>query len=296
MDLKNHLEKLNYFYAIAKSGSMKRAAEEIFITQPSLTKSIKILEEVVSAPLFNRNPKGVTLTTEGEILIQFCHSFFGALSDVEQKLKHPTEDFAGKLRIGTYDSIGVYFWPKFLKTFLSNYPLIDLELSTGRSIEMQKKLENNELDLILVIEPKASSKIKTIILNSDSFKLYESTKPKKTYQDFKEAPLILMPSAVAGPNNLEEALHSYGLGERKLYKTSSLESAKELIINGIGIGLLPQLVAKPPLKRSLIEQVSLKGIPKSGIGEHSIGAAFHKDKMNSLVLKELIKNLQDIVW
>ena len=159
MNLTDHLEKLKYFHEVARLGTLKQASETVFISQPSLTKSIKILEEVIESPLFIRMPRGMKLTHEGELLYSYTQKLFASIADMEQKLSHPEDPMAGSLRIGTYDSIGTYFWPKFLKSFLNRYKKLEIELTTGRSSEMQTQLEAGKLDLILIVDPKASENI-----------------------------------------------------------------------------------------------------------------------------------------
>jgi DNA-binding transcriptional LysR family regulator len=294
MYLNDHLEKLKYFYEIARLGSFKKAAESISITQPSLTKSIKILEDAVENPLFKRLPRGVALTQQGEILYKFCHELFASIANLEHKLAHPKNPMAGTLRVGTYDSIGIYFWPSFLKNFLPKYPLLNLEITTARSQHMQHKLEEGLIDFALIIEPKANAHIATEIIQKDTFKLYTTTHKKKTYKNLKEAPLILMESAIAGIQSLDDVLNSYGLGERQLYKTSSLESVKALTLSGLGIGLLPQMVAKDSLRKKLLIEQKLPHIPAKGIGEHNIGIAYQKGRKDSPLITTLTEHIKKL--
>lgn len=292
MKLIDHLEKLKYFYEVARLGSLKKASESVYISQPSLTKSIKILEDVVGSPLFIRLPRGMSLTKEGEILHSHCQKLFASVTNMEHELTYPDDPFAGSLRIGTYDSIAIYFWPKFLQKFLMKYKKLDIDLSTGRSSMMQEKLDSGALDLILIVDPKATQNIEVEILKKDSFKLYQTTKSRKVFKTIEEAPIIAMPMASAGIQSIKDLLHKSGLGDRKIYSTSSLESAKELTINGIGIGLLPQMVASSSIESSKISEVKLKNFPKSGVGHHSIGIAYHTYRKDSVLLRELISAIK----
>ncbi len=293
MKLTDHLEKLNYFYEVARLGSLKKASESVYISQPSLTKSIKILEDVVGVPLFTRLPRGMKLTKEGEILKEHCQKLFASISDMEQELTYPDDPLAGSLRIGTYDSIGIYFWPKFLQGFLTQHKNLDIDLRTGRSSEMQNALETGLIDLAVIVNPVESLNTHVDILKKDSFKLYETTSKRKVYQDKKNAPLIAMPTATTGIQSIKDILHKSGLGERKVYVTSSLESVKELTLNGIGIGLLPQMVAKSSLEHKKLNEIKLKGFPTKGIGEHTIGIIHHNFRRDSHLIKEIVKAIKD---
>lgn len=297
MYLRDHLEKLNHFYEVARQGSIKEAARVLNLTQPSVTKSIKILEEAVGKALFVRKPRGVILTHEGELLNQYCHTLFSQLEDIEHKLLAPNDPMAGSIKVGTYDSIAIYFWPNFLKRFLKKYKNLDLELTTNRSHQIQKMVEEGELDLGLIIEPRPSNSLEVINLMEDSFFLYASSKMNNKDIESTDTPLIYMSDAVAGhqKGRLEHLLGEE-ITTRKHFMTSSLESTKELVLNGLGVGLLPELVAKQLLEKNKIKKVKVKSFPKSGVGKHSIGLVFPAHQKSSKTLFGLIDEIQSEDW
>ena len=291
MKLNEHLEKLRYFYEVANCKSMRRASEKVFITQPSLSKSIKLLEEVVGSELFIRLPRGVKLTEEGAILYKYCHELFNSLENLELKLEHGNDPMAGSLRIGTYDSIGIYFWPDFLRSFIPEYPNLSLEISTGRSSDMQEKLLNGEVDIALIINPKAHKQLEIRNIYEDSFKFYELAKGKKVYADLEEAPLITMPDSFSAAASLDEVLSKMGNIKRKTYQTSSLESAKELCLKGLGIGLLPELVVHSLMAQKKVKEVKV-GKGTKGLFPHKISAAFHKSRKKSVLVNQVIDSIE----
>ncbi len=292
--IKYHLEKLIYFFEIAKLGSINAASKELNITQPSLTKSIKILESAIGQKLFTRLPRGMKVTEHGEILLNYCHDFFARINELELALSNPKDPYAGSLRVGTYDSIAIYFWPKFLKIFLKKYPKIELELTTGRSKEIQLKIEKGQLDIGLIIEPTPSPYVENIILKKDSFLFYKSTKNNNLFKSDKTSPLIYMADAHMGAKGqVIQNLINSSKNNRKIYKTSSLESAKELAINGLGISLLPTLVAQEEVKKNNLKKISLESFPTKKHTEHSIGIVYSKHRKSSIILQELINNLKE---
>lgn len=300
MNLKDHLEKLPYFFEVAKTGSIRQAAEKLFITQPSITKSIKILEETVGKNLFTRQPRGMILTQEGEILLKYCYQLFSHLNDVEKSLESPDDPMAGSIKVGTYDSIAIYFWPQFLRTFLAKYPKLDLQLTTNRSHTIQQMVEKGELDLGLIIEPEETSQSRVSILAKDQFRFYKAAKVKPIYKSVQDAPLIYMPDAMAGKDHAVldkfigrlESTDSQGV-QRKLYQTSSLESVKELTLSGIGLGLLPRLVATSEISKGTLKEVKPTSFKGKTVGEHQIGLVFSKHRENSPVLLRLIEELKE---
>lgn len=297
MYLQDHLEKLVYFHEVAKKGSIVGASKSLNLTQPSVTKAIKILEEAVQSALFYRKARGVALTPQGEILFKYCGAFFNQLADLEKKMLEPDDPLAGVVRVGTYDSIAIYFWPKFLKDFMVDYPSIDIELSTNRSSVVQSKVESGELDVGLIIEPAPSKYLDVKILAKDVFQLYCSTDIQFDEDLKQNIPLIYMPDALSGKSkkglkyllNIEHVF-------KKQFKTSSLETTKELLINGLGVGLLPSIVAKDAVSRKLIKPLSVKGFPTSGVGEHQIGLVYSKEKAHTGAVQVLLDQLKKRKW
>lgn len=215
-NLKDHLEKLEYFCAIAHEGSFRRAAQRLHISQPSLTRAVSILECVIGKPLFIRNRQRILLTSEGKILMKFCDELLCGLSDLEQKLTHPEDPLSGVIRIGTYDSIAIYFWPDFLKYLNAQYPAIKLELKTGRSAALTQDLIAGQVDFTVTIEPHLHANFEIIELYRDVFDFYQSPhlKPKET----KNLPLILMADALStSGETLEESLLKNGIGFEKKF-------------------------------------------------------------------------------
>ncbi len=287
MDLLSHLEKLNYFYQTAEAGSIKKAAEIIHISQPSLTRSIKVLEEVIGEELFVRSHLGVSLTQRGHILHNYCKGLFHSLDDLSIRLESPEDIYSGSLRIGTYDSIAIYFWPKFLKNFFKKFPNIKLSLSTGRSLEIQEKLIKNELDLILIVNPKSNESVRTVDLYTDNFQLFKSEElSKKIIND--QTPIIYMQTDDVSETTIRLLT---GMNENPLFSTSSIEAVKELVLSGVGIGFLPIRVAKDLVDSKKLSPYKIKGKNLS-FGSHAIGLAYHQNGEDSETLQMLISEIK----
>ncbi|OUS00155.1 hypothetical protein A9Q84_02945 [Halobacteriovorax marinus] len=294
--LKEHLEKLHYFYEIAKAGSFNKASRTLFITQPSLTKSIKVLEESIQIKLFLRTPKGVILSEEGKLLFEYCVELFYKLDEVEGLLLNKNDPMNATVRIGTYDSLAIYFWPKFIKHISKKYPNLNIQLSTNRSHTILSELENGVYDLALTVDPK---KVKNIISKSsinDHFKFYTTTNSEiADYSDLAIAPIIYMPQAIQNlSSEFKQNLKSL-IENRKVYETSSLESAKALAINGIGIALLPSLVASYDVSKKNLVAINIKSTIPLKRSEHSISISYSKFKENSDLIQKLVVEISSFI-
>lgn len=301
MSLNDHLEKLPYFITIAKLGSFQAAAQALFLTQPTLSKSIKILEASIGKPLFHRHAKGVQLTAEGEILYREGVKVLQLMQSVSKELKHPQDPLSGTLRIGTYDSILIYFWAEFLKKFSKRHPRLKFEIKTMRSADVQKSLQNNELDFAFIISPKPASELVISSLQKDCFYFFESTARHKSYESLHDAPLIYMEQAF-GQNRevFDEILQHVTLNDksqRQIYLVSSLESVKELCLNGLGIGILPRFVASKEIKTKKLQMAKLTQTKwDRGFGEHDLSIAYKTRWGQSATLQDLIAQMKLHSW
>jgi len=141
------------FYYVAKFKSVSKASEELFITQPAVSRSIKILEEKLDCKLFIRTSKGVFLTTEGEILFTYVEMALNFFFLGEKKLKQVKGLHEGELSIGVGDSICRHYLLPFLKKFNSDNPGITIHITNQKSFEIVNMLKSGEIDLGLVNLP-----------------------------------------------------------------------------------------------------------------------------------------------
>ena len=142
----NHME---YIYAIYQEKSFTRAAEKLYISQPSLSLTIKKIENDIGYPIFERCGKEVTLTPIGEKYIKAIedimkiHSRLAAEVDDILKLKQ------GNVTIGSTTFIATYLLPGILKKFKDKYPNIAVGIVVNQSLELENMLENGEIDIII---------------------------------------------------------------------------------------------------------------------------------------------------
>lgn len=291
MYLKDHIEKIQYFYAVAQEGNISKASRTLGLSQPSVTKAIKVLEDVIGYELFIRQPRGMKLTAKGEILYQFGHQFFAQLTQIEQDLAKSEEAMDVTLKVGTYDSIAQYFWPDFLNSLLKKYPNLKIELISDRSHRIEEMVKSSQLDLGLIVNPTKKEGLIYDLFDTDSFSLYEGNKKLALYKDYLEAPLIYMPGSLNNDPDLErdqlvKAIKNFN--QKQVYKTSSLETAKALCLKGLGLALLPSNVAAEEIKAKKLTQIQYSNFPKAGLVKHNIEFVYSKYRDQSIAIKNII--------
>jgi len=155
------------FLSVAENLSFSKAAEELFISQPAVTKHIRELENKLDIALFERKGNKIYLTEAGKITYDFFTRIKQQYRELEFELGRLSDAFIGSLRIGCSSTISQYYIPKVLAAFYKRYPKIELFVFNGNSFEMEQKLLVNEIDLALVENESSRSDIRYIDFGND---------------------------------------------------------------------------------------------------------------------------------
>lgn len=143
------------FYTVAKTKNISKAAKELYISQPAISKSIQKLEDSLGCELFRRSSRGVILTEEGELLFTHVSSAFETLSLGEDKLKNSLELGVGHLKIGVSSTLCKYILLPYLKEFTKKYPHINISITCQSTNETLQLLEENKIDIGLIGRPES---------------------------------------------------------------------------------------------------------------------------------------------
>lgn len=146
------LHQLRVFETVARNGSFTRAAEELSITQPTVSSQVKQLTKTVGLPLFEQIGKSLYLTDAGNELLVTCQDVFEKLENFEMKLADLKGTKQGKLRLAVITT-AKYFIPRLLGSFCQKYPGIDVALKVTNHHEIQQRMLNNQDDLYIVSQP-----------------------------------------------------------------------------------------------------------------------------------------------
>lgn len=147
------LSSYRIFYTVANTGNISKAAKELYISQPAISKSIQKLEESVGCRLFSRSSRGVVLTDEGKLLYDHVSTAFETLTLGEEKLKRSIELGVGHLKIGVSSTLCKHLLLPCLKEFIRQNPHISISISCQSTNETLRLLEENKIDIGLVGKP-----------------------------------------------------------------------------------------------------------------------------------------------
>lgn len=263
------------FLTVAENLSFSKAAEELFISQPSVTKHIKELESKLNIALFERKGNKIYLTEAGTLTYNHLKSIRQLYRELEFDIERLNDSFKGTLRIGASSTISQYLIPKVIAAFYKRYPKIELYLLNGNSFEMEQKLLENEIDMALVENEASQSNIKYIDFLDDE--IIAVTGSNSVYAkrklipiaDLQEIPIVLREK---GSGTLQVIQHSLLKQDLILDKLNiiihlgSTEAIKNFLTDFDGIALVSE--------KSIEKELRLKEIVKINIKNMSLNRKF----------------------
>ena len=146
----SNLNNYVIFYTVAKAGNISKAANQLYISQPAISKSISKLEAELGTALFARSSKGVTLTEEGQVLYEYVERAFDSLNMGEENLKNYKELGIGHLRIVFSTSLCKLILLDYLKDFIKENPNIKFIIDCHSTLNTIKLLKNDDIDIGLI--------------------------------------------------------------------------------------------------------------------------------------------------
>ncbi len=147
------LRQLEYFCALARSGSFTRAADDLGISQPSLSEQIAKLEQGLGAPLFERLSRRIELTPLGEAILGKAQALVEDAAALSEQFERAREGVRGPLRVGAIPTILPYFLAPILRNFIDTYPDVDLHVREGMTSELVEQVLEGLIDVALVSLP-----------------------------------------------------------------------------------------------------------------------------------------------
>jgi DNA-binding transcriptional LysR family regulator len=288
-----NLELYRVFYTVAKCGSLTKAAEELYISQPAVSQAIKQLENQLGGKLFNRTHKGMELSeTGGKQIFPMVEKALKLLDDAESKYIELKDTATGIVRICASDTVSTHFLLPFVKKYHEKYPSVNLILQNCTSSETIELLKNNKGDVGFVNLPLDDSDINlssTVMQLHDTFvasdkfsELFGQTIDLKRLQDY---PLLMLELSTATRQAIVSFAHSQGIHLHPEIELASLELMTELAKNGIGIACIPKEFVSHELSEGSIKEIKTN----PALPSRAIGLALPKNGNLTFAVKEFIK-------
>jgi len=257
------------FMAVAEKLSFSKAAEDLFISQPAVTKHIKELENKLNTALFDRKGNKIYLTQAGKVAYQHLKQIREQYGEMEFELGRLSDSHRGLLQIGASSTISQYVIPAVLAAFHHRYPQIKLDLFNGNSFEMERKLLNNEIDLALVENDSSQANIRYTDFMNDEIVVVAAAnqligrQKSLSVTDLKEIPIVVREK---GSGTLEVIQHELSRQQVDLeglnifIHLGSTEAIKNFLLNFDGLALVSEKAIEKELQLKQLIRMKVKGL------------------------------------
>ena len=244
------LRQLEYFAALADRLNFRKAAESCFVSQPALSAQISQLESLLGLSLFERDRRGVRLTSAGKALLPDARDLLTRCDRLGQLARSLGTPLTGPLRLGVIPTIGPYLLPRVLPALAEAFPELRVFLREDTTDRLLDLLGAGKLDLLLLATDIDLGPVVTQALFSDPFLLAVpeddelAGREQARLSDMEGRDIMLLDEGHCLREQLLPLCAAAGAGELSEFRASSLGTIAQMVAGGLGITLLPELAVE----------------------------------------------------
>lgn len=239
------LHQLKVFETVARHSSFTRAAEELLITQPTVSSQVKQLTQTIGLPLFEQIGKSLYLTDAGRELLVTCQDIFERLDNFQMKVADLKGTKQGQLNLGVITT-AKYFVPRLLGSFCQHYPGVDVALQVANHEEIQQRMLENKDDLYVVSNPNKDIDLNSkVFLNNPLIVVARKDHPLAAKKNLSLAELngqsFIMREKGSGTRKaIHQLFNKHNISVKVKLELGSNEAIKQAIAGGLGISILSE--------------------------------------------------------
>ncbi|PIE24198.1 MAG: LysR family transcriptional regulator [Planctomycetota bacterium] len=238
--------QLEYLVAVARTKNFRRAAESLYISQPSLSSQIQKLETQLGVKLLERDRRRVLVTPLGENIVSRAKEILASCDELVGLAKGDAGGLAGELRLGMIPTIAPYVLPKVLPYIRAAYPKLRLMVREDQTERLLQQLRDGRLDLLLLAKEAELGQVATLSLFQDPFFcVMPKGHPLAAHEavelsQLSDAELLLLEDGHCLRNQALDVCRSVGAKEIGDFRATSLPTLVQMVAGGIGVTLLPE--------------------------------------------------------
>jgi len=262
--------RLKVFRSVAKNLSFTKASQELFVSQPAITKHIQELESCYEARLFHREGNKISLTEAGKLLLKHSEKVLDDYKQLEYEMHLLHNEFIGELKLGASTTIAQYVLPPLLANFIEKHPKVNLSLLNGNSREIETALQEHRIDLGLVEGISRLPNLKYTRFLEDELVAVVNARnrlslPEEiTPEDLRRIPLVLRERGSGTLDVFERALSRFGIklsSLNVLMYLGSTESIKCFIEHTDCMGIISVRSICRELSAGQLRVLEIAGMP-----------------------------------
>jgi LysR family cyn operon transcriptional activator len=292
--MQGNMEWYRVFYWTAKLGSLSRAAEQLFITQPAVSHSIRQLERKFGGRLFFRGPKGVSLTAEGEALFRYVEQAYHFLEMGEKKIAEMQQLLSGEIVIGAGDTLCKHFLLPQLSLFHQAYPAIKIQVMNRTSRETVRMLKEGKIDFGIVNLPipddrqiviRESTPLQDGFVAGAAYKHLALT--AVALKELAKQPLLLLEKGSSTRHYIDEFARSCGCQLHPEIELGSIDLLVQFARSGLGIAYVILPFVQEQLNSGELYEIRLT----TPVPERRVGIIYLRDMPLSASAQRLLAML-----
>jgi DNA-binding transcriptional LysR family regulator len=263
------LRRLEIFLKVAELGSFSRAADALFLTQPTVSEHVRALEDELGVQLLDRLGRGTTPTKAGTLLLGYARRLLALSREARQAIEQFQGRVSGELVLGGSNIPGEYVLPALIGAFRLKYPEVSLSLRIGASRDVQEWVEQGHVEIGVVGAVPSSRALESRPLMADDLVLTVPpdhpwvSRKTVSVEDVKSEPLILRERGSGSRETLESGLKELGTGLEAFHvvgEIASTQAVKQAIRAGLGVSFVSRLAVDDECRARLLACVKVRDL------------------------------------
>jgi DNA-binding transcriptional LysR family regulator len=260
------LEQLEAFVEVARRGSVSRAAEALYATQPTLTARLKGLEQELDAKLFVRSQRGMRLSDSGRAFLPYAERTIDTVSSGRRLLAELARGESGQIALGAAPAVSTYVLPRILTRFRRTHPKVSLAVRTGHSEEVLELVLREQVQVGLG-RSLHHPQVEAIPLYEDELVLVVDPRHQFAAEqeidpdELTDVQLILFDRTSSYHRLTSEFFEGVGAVPRGVMELDNIDAAKKMVEQGLGVALLPHTAVAAELEGGSLRAVTLADAP-----------------------------------
>jgi DNA-binding transcriptional LysR family regulator len=260
------VEFLETFVEVARHGSLTRAAEQLYLSQPSVSGRLQAIEAELGEPLLVRTPRGARLTDAGREFLPYAERVVRAFRDGQEALSDLRSAQAGRLLLGAAPAVSTYFLPTALKRFATEHPGVSLSVRTGHSEEVLGMVLADQVQIGLVralqhpeveVHPCYEDELALLVHPAHRFRTFSAV----SLAEVAREGLVLFDRTSSYYDLTRGLFLDSGIVPATVMELDNIEAAKKMVEQGMGVALLPRVAVAREVALGTLATVAIADAP-----------------------------------
>lgn len=288
------LAQLEAFLQVAHHRSFSRAAESLFLTQPSVTARIQSLEREIGERLFERTGRSVTLTDAGRAFMPHAQRALTAVQEGTDAIESVRHGDIGSIRIGASSSIATYVLPGILKHFRETRPRVHVHLSTGQTEDIVEKLLAGETH-VAVARLTQHPEVESLHLYNDDLALVVApshpfaSRGRVTIAEAGREPFLFFERSSSYHSLIYSMFLRVGVVPESVMELDSMEATKHMVEAGLGVAILPVVSVERGIREGQLIRVEIRDMEQPA--QREVGVHVVRNRILAPPIRDFLKLL-----